>query len=175
MKRLLREALAGDAQSQFNLGVFYVNGQDDNGHPIPGNSAESMKWLLAAAEQGLPRAQIKLAEAYADQPNRAGSLAKAYFWFLLAQKGLEGIHRERAQAGCERASGAMTAAELTRTTRLAALWKPSLRNIAAAVAAPEGRHGPLPAVASRERPALCAAKEAANNDEWRAGPAFPRR
>lgn len=165
MKRLLREARAGDAESQFNLGVFYVNGQDDNGHPSRGDSAESMKWLLAAAEQGLPRAQIRLAQAYADQPNRAGSLGKAYFWFLLAQKGLEGIHRERAQAGCERASGAMTAAELATAKRLAGLWKPNLRSIAAAVAAPEGRHRPLSAVASRGRPALCAAKEAANNDE----------
>jgi TPR repeat protein len=27
-----------------------------------------MKWLLAAAEQGLPRAQSKLAELYADGP-----------------------------------------------------------------------------------------------------------
>jgi TPR repeat protein len=61
MKRLLRQALAGDAESQFNLGVLYVNGRDDNGHPIPGNSAESIKWLLAPAKQGLPRAQIKLA------------------------------------------------------------------------------------------------------------------
>jgi TPR repeat protein len=61
MKRLLRQALAGDAESQFNLGVLYVNGRDHNGHPIPGNSAESIKWRLAAAKQGLPRAQIKLA------------------------------------------------------------------------------------------------------------------
>jgi TPR repeat protein len=141
MKRLLREARAGDAESQFNLGVFYVNGQDDNGHPIRGNAAESMKWLLAAAEQGLPRAQIKLAEAYAGQPSKAGSLAKAYFWFLLAQNRLDGIHRERAQAGCKRASGAMTAAELATATRLAGLWKPSLRNVVPAVAAPAGRQG----------------------------------
>jgi len=132
MKRLLREALAGDAESQFNLGVFYVNGQDDNGHPIPGDPAESIKWLLAAAKQGLPRAQIKLAEAYADQPNRTGSHAKAYLWFLLARGRLEGIHREKAQAGCDRASAGMTAEELAKTIRRAEHWKPTLRKAAAA-------------------------------------------
>ena len=42
MKRLLREALAGDAESQFNLGVFYVSGQDDNGHAIRGNRANPL-------------------------------------------------------------------------------------------------------------------------------------
>jgi TPR repeat protein len=104
------------------LGVLYVNGRNDNGHPIPGNWAESIKWLLAAAKQGLPRAQIKLAEAYADRPKRAGSHAKAYFCFLLARGRLEGIHREKAQAGCDRVSTGLIAGELAKATRLTGLW-----------------------------------------------------
>ena len=56
---------------------------------------------------------------------------------LLARTRLEGIHRERAQAGCNRASTGMTAEELAEATRRAALWRPKRRSIAA-TAAPAG-------------------------------------
>jgi len=124
MKRLLREAMAGSADAQFNLGVLYGNGLDDNGHPISRKPREAIKWLLAAAKQGLPLAQMKLAEAYADSPNRSGGLAKAYFWFLLAGASLDGIHRDRAQSGGDRILGALTPEEATAAARLAQLWRP---------------------------------------------------
>jgi TPR repeat protein len=81
-KLLLRAAEAGDAGSQYNLGILCDNGMDDNGHAVTGNRQQAVKWLLAAAEQGLPRAQVKLAEVYADAPDISGSHAAAGGWVL---------------------------------------------------------------------------------------------
>src|SRR5689334_18292431 len=99
---LLRAAEAGDADSQYNLGILYDNGLDDNGYAVTGNRRQAVKWLLAAAEQGLPRAQVKLAEVYADAPDISGSHTAAGGWFLLAALGLHGVHLHRAQLGYER-------------------------------------------------------------------------
>ena len=70
---LLRAAEAGDADSQYNLGILCNNCMDDNGYAVAGDRRSAVKWLLAAAEQGLPRAQVKLAEIYADAPDISGS------------------------------------------------------------------------------------------------------
>ena len=59
---------AAKLPAQFNLGVLYDSRLDDNGYAIEGDRAEAIKWMLAAAEQGLPRAQSRLAELYADWP-----------------------------------------------------------------------------------------------------------
>src|ERR1044071_7070074 len=59
-KRLIEAAEQGDAVSQCNLGILYANGVDDNGYAVKGNRPQAVRWLLAAAKQGLPRAQIKL-------------------------------------------------------------------------------------------------------------------
>ena len=67
-KHLLEAAERGDAEVQFNLGIIYENGWNDSRYVVEGNRAEAVRWLLAAAEQGLPRAQIKLAEIYAGEP-----------------------------------------------------------------------------------------------------------
>jgi TPR repeat protein len=47
---LLRAAEAGDAGSQYNLGILCNNGMDDNGYAVVGNRHQAVKWLLAAAE-----------------------------------------------------------------------------------------------------------------------------
>ena len=65
---LVQAAERGDAAAQFNLAIIYENGLDDSRYAVEGNRPEAMRWLLAAAEQGLPRAQIKLAEIYAGEP-----------------------------------------------------------------------------------------------------------
>ena len=62
-------------------------------------------WFLAAAEQGLPRAQIKIAEIYAGESEIIpGSSVKACGWFLLAAATLRGAQLERAQSAYQRAS-----------------------------------------------------------------------
>ena len=71
-----------------DLTVLCDNRLDDNGYPIEGNRTGAMKWLLAAAEQGLPRAQSKLAEMYTDGPAApeddidavSGSLSRQRTW-----------------------------------------------------------------------------------------------
>ena len=92
IRHFLVAAKNGDAAAQFNLGVLYDSRLDDNGYAIEGNRAEAMKWLLAAAEQGLPRAQIKLAEMYAGVPVVAEDFVHACAWFLLATRSSCGIH-----------------------------------------------------------------------------------
>ena len=118
-KRLLQAAEAGDAGAQCNLGILYGNGLDDNGHAVEANRPQAVRWLLAAAEQGLPRAQAKLAEAYAEAPDMSGSHAIACGWFLLAEVGLRGIHLDRARSGYERIASHLTPAQIAEARRFA--------------------------------------------------------
>jgi TPR repeat protein len=123
MKHLRAAAEAGDANSQFNLGVFYDNRLDDNGHTVRSNRTEAMKWLLRAARQGLPRAQTRLAGLYADGSEAVGDHVKACAWYLRALGGLSGADRAKAQSGYERVSSRMVPAEIARAQRLARAWK----------------------------------------------------
>ena len=70
-------AKSGDPAAQFNLGVLCDSRVDDNGYTIEGNRAEAMEWLLAAAEQGLPRAQSKLDRLPATTPLAHLALVRA--------------------------------------------------------------------------------------------------
>jgi len=124
-KRLVEAAEAGDAASQCNLGILYDNGIDDNGHAVGGDRLEAAKWLLAAAEQGLPRAQVKLAEIYAAAPDVSGSHAAAGGWFLLAALGLHGVHLHRARSGYERIAAVLTIAQIAQAKRFARDWTPT--------------------------------------------------
>jgi len=139
-KRLLQAAEAGDAVSQCNLGILYDNGVDDNGHAVAGNRREAVKWLLAAAEQGLPWAQVKLAEVYADSPDTSGSYASAGGWFLLAALGLHGVHLHRARSGYERVASRLTPAQIAEANRFAQDWTPKRPKTSRACLAP---HLPL--------------------------------
>ena len=122
--RLLQAAEAGDAASQCNLGILYDNGVDDNGRAVGGNQHEAARWLLAAAEQGLPRAQVKLAEVYAAAPDVSGSHAAAGGWFLLAALGLYGVHRHRARSEYDRIAARLTPAQIVQAERFAQDWTP---------------------------------------------------
>jgi len=123
MRHLRLAAESGKAAAQFNLGVLYDSRLDDNGYAIEGNRVEAIKWLLAAAEQGLPRAQSKLAELYANSPNSPGNYVNACAWYLLATTSCRGIHREQARFGYERMASHLTPAQLVRAKHLARLWR----------------------------------------------------
>ena len=140
-KRLLEAAEAGDAVSQCNLGILYDNGVDDNGHAVAGNRRQAVKWLLAAAEQGLPRAQVKLAEVYADAPDTSGSHAAAGGWFLLAALGLHGAHLHRARSGYEHIASHLNPAQIEQARRFAQGWTPKRPKPAAQLSPkyPDGR------------------------------------
>jgi TPR repeat protein len=131
-------AESGEAAAQFNLGILYDGRLDDNGYAIEGDRAEAIKWLLAAAEQGLPRAQKKLAELYADGPNASENYVNACAWFLLATSGSRGIHRHHALSGYERIATRLTPAQLTKAKRLAGLWRAQSRET------PQLRDGQVP-------------------------------
>jgi len=121
MRHLRLAAESGEAAAQFNLGVLYDSRLDDNGYAIEGNRTEAIKWLLAAAEQGLPRAQSRLAELYADGPNASGNYVNACAWFLLAATNSRGIHCHQARSGYERIASHLTPAQLSKAKRLAGL------------------------------------------------------
>ena len=118
-KRLRQAAEAGDADAQCNLGILYDNGVDDNGRAVEGKRPQAVKWLLAAARQGLPRAQIRLAEIYATGPDISGSHTAACGWFLLAAAGLHGIHLHRAQTGYARISLRLSPAQIAKAAAFA--------------------------------------------------------
>ena len=123
MRRLRIAAESGEAAAQFNLGVLYDSRLDDNGYAVEGDRAEAIKWLLAAAEQGLPRAQKRLAELYAAGPNVSGNHVNACAWFLLATASSRGIHRHEARSAYEQIAIRLTSAQLTKAKRLARLWR----------------------------------------------------
>src|SRR6266403_3622271 len=118
MRHLRIAAESGEAAAQFNLGVLYDSRMDDNGYVIESHRADAIRWLLAAAEQGLPRAQSRLAELYADGPNASGNYVNACVWFLLATASSRGIYRDHARSGYERAATRLTPAQLTKAKRL---------------------------------------------------------
>jgi TPR repeat protein len=133
-KRLLHAAENGDAVAQCNLGILYDNALDDNGRAVTGSRPRAIRWLLAAAEQGLARAQVKLAEVYAEVPSRSGDYTRACGWFLVAVPGLRGIHRDQARSGYERLALHLTPAETAEAARFARDWTPKLPNCAADLA-----------------------------------------
>jgi TPR repeat protein len=95
---------------------------DDNGYAVQGYKPQAVRWLSAAAEQGLSRAQLKLAEVYAEAPDIAGSHAAACGWFLLAAKRLRGIHLHRARSGYERIASHLTPGQIDQARRFVRDW-----------------------------------------------------
>ena len=126
-KHLLQAAERGDAEAQFNLGIMYENGLNDSRYAVEGDRPEAVRWLLAAAEQGLPRAQIKLAEIYAAEPEMSENVVKACEWYLLATKSLRGAHLQKAQSAYQRASFRLTSSQTAEVEHFAQGWKPRRR------------------------------------------------
>lgn len=123
-KHLVQAAERGDAEAQFNLGIMYENGLDDSRYFVEGNKTEAIRWFTAAAEQGLSRAQIRLAEIYADDLDGPESAVKACGWFLLATASLRGAHLQRAHSAYQRASRRLTPVQIAEVRRFAQSWKP---------------------------------------------------
>ena len=123
-KHLLQAAKRGDAEAQFNLGIMYENGLDDSRYAAEGDRPEAVRWLQAPAEQGLPRAQIKLAEIYAAEPEIPENSVKACGWYLLAMASLRGAHLEKAQSAYQRAFFCLTPSQTAEVAHFAQGWKP---------------------------------------------------
>jgi len=120
-QHLIQAAERGDVEAQFNLGIMYENGLADSRYVPEGDHSEAMRWLLAAAEQGLARAQVRLAEMYADEPD--GSV-QACEWYLLAAKGLRGAHLQKVQSAYERVSLSLTPVQTAEVNGFVQGWAP---------------------------------------------------
>src|SRR5437899_6890215 len=74
------KAEAGDAEAQYALALMYDLGVD-----VPQNYAESGKWYLKAANQGLAEAQFKLGVRYFEYGKKAKeNYTSAFSWFFKA-------------------------------------------------------------------------------------------
>jgi hypothetical protein len=124
-KHLIQAAERGDAEAQFNLAIMYENGVLDSRYVAEGSRPEALRWFLAAAEQGLARAQVKLAEIYAAEPDRPDGSLEACKWYLLATRELRGGHLEKAQSAYRRAAKHLTPAQTALVSHFVQDWKPT--------------------------------------------------
>ena len=123
-KHLLEAAERGDAEAQFNLAVMYENELLDSRYVPKADRSDALRWLLAAAEQGLPRAQVRLAELYAGQPDTPDGSVKACEWYLLAARGLRGGHLQKTQSAYQRVAKHLTPVQNAEVSRFVQSWKP---------------------------------------------------
>ena len=81
--RLMDEADAGNAISQYNLGLCYAEG---NGVEV--DLAEAVRWFRKAAEQGMPQAQFNLGLCLARGVGVAKNVVEGAMWLnSAAQQG----------------------------------------------------------------------------------------
>src|SRR5215211_6162708 len=77
---LKQKAETGDAEAQFAVALMYDLGVD-----VPKNYAESGKWYLKAANQGLAEAEFKLGVRYFEFGKKAKeNYISAFGWFYKA-------------------------------------------------------------------------------------------
>jgi len=79
IESLREKAEAGDAESQFNLGIDY-----DNGYGVEKDAAEAVKWYRKAADQGDALAQYSLGGCYREGYGVGKDEAEATKWFRKA-------------------------------------------------------------------------------------------
>ena len=93
-------AEAGDAISQFLLGISYVRGETPDGVGVPKNCAKGIAWLKKSAEQGNTSAQYALGMYYEDGTCVLEDYGEAVKWYRRAamqgdaggQFGLSGMY-----------------------------------------------------------------------------------
>ncbi len=122
-KHLIQAAERGDAEAQFNLAIMHENGLLDSRYVAEGSRSEAIRWLLAAAEQGLARAQVKLAEIYAAEPDRPNGPSEAGKWYQLAIRELRGGHRQKAQVAYDKLASGLSPSQTAEVGQLVRDWK----------------------------------------------------
>lgn len=85
------EAEQGDAPSQYNLGLLYLDG-----HGVPQDPTEAAKWFRRAAEQGYTEAQHNLGALYGSGQGVRRDYIEAYKWMnICAATGNHGCTTQR--------------------------------------------------------------------------------
>jgi len=79
VKRFIEAAEQGDADAQYNLGMYYED--EDNAHE---DKTEAVKWYRKAAEQGHVDAQLNLGLCYANGDGVDEDKAEVVKWFKMA-------------------------------------------------------------------------------------------
>jgi TPR repeat protein len=77
--KLTTLAEQGNAIAQYNLAVIY-----HEGHGVPQDYSEAVKWLRKSAEQGIAEAQVGLGKMYAGGLGVPEDYVQAYMWVHLA-------------------------------------------------------------------------------------------
>jgi TPR repeat protein len=120
----------GDAEAQYSLGSLY----DGHTPGMPGDPAEQLKWVSAAAEHDHIIAQTRLGVLYSSGLGVPKDYVKAYIWWLIAS----GPHprelsdRDKrfadiAQRNASDMKSSLTPAQLAQAQKAAAAWKPAPR------------------------------------------------
>jgi TPR repeat protein len=104
---------AGDAESQYWIGIHYSTGAD-----VLQNDTEAAKWFQRAADQGHVQAQARLASWYWSGRGVPKDLSKAYFWARLAWAGGD----ENSKAVVEGLSSQMTRSQALAAQQHANDW-----------------------------------------------------
>src|SRR5262249_46163967 len=126
--RLLRPlADQGGPRAETTLGVMY-----DEGHGVPQDDAEALKWYRRAAERGYAQAQFNLGVMYARGEADDGheDNVSAHMWFNLAAARFpasEPIARSAAIKSRDAVASKMSPEEIAHAQQLARDWKPKQR------------------------------------------------
>jgi len=109
----------GDAPTQFNLGLLYVDG-----HGVPQDYAEAARWFRRAAEQGYTQAQHNLGAMYGSGQGVRRDYVEAYKWLnICAAKGNAGCISQRDQIAKK-----LKPAQIAQAQRLATEFTPRKEN-----------------------------------------------
>jgi uncharacterized protein len=105
----------GDAASQYNLGLLYVDG-----HGVPQDYAEAVKWFRRAAEQGYTQAQHNLGAMYGSGQGVHRDYLEAYKWLnICSAKGNAGCTSQRDQVAKK-----LKPAQISQAQRLSSEFAP---------------------------------------------------
>jgi TPR repeat protein len=105
----------GDAPSQFNLGLLYVDG-----HGVPQDYTEAAKWFERAAQQDYEKAQLNLGALYGVGKGVKRDYIQAYKWLnLCAAKG-----DSKCQAQRDLVAQKLKPKQLATAQRLSSEFKP---------------------------------------------------
>ncbi|MBZ5606852.1 MAG: sel1 repeat family protein [Acidobacteriia bacterium] len=91
MKEWMPLAEQGDAPTQFNVGLLYLDG-----HGVPQSPAEAVKWFTRSADQDYTEAQHNLGAMYGSGQGVKRDYVQAYKWLnICAAKGNAGCVNQR--------------------------------------------------------------------------------
>ncbi len=109
------KAEAGDAQAQYELGIYYQYGLG-----VPRDLAQSAKWYAKSANQGLPDAQISLGAMHEYGRGVPQDDVTADMWYFIAANS----NADGAAASRARPEKKITARKKAEARKRTTEWKP---------------------------------------------------